>query len=525
MKRTCLATALGALALGGSCAVHAQSGPSGMFRSGVVTVEFTSDGKATFTNPRGLLIAAAYRVTADTIELRDEAGPAACPNEAGRYLWRIDGDSLRFRLIEDACGGRRAALATTWTRVASALVLTGATVIDGTGAAPRPGMTLVLRDGVIAALHPDGATPVPAGAEVSEAHGQWVIPGLIDAHVHVATDPNGPDRRDRVERRLRNALLGGIVAVRDMGGDARALADLSRAAVTGQIVAPLIRYSAIMAGPEFFTDPRVRASSAGVASGSAPWARAIRAEEDFRQIVAEAKGAGATGIKLYAELDSSRISKLSAEARRQGLSVWAHAAMNLATPSAIAAAGVQVMSHAVLLTREATSATAPGTGRPAFDYRVKADDAAIGRAIAALKRNGVVFEPTLFVFRAPAGAADTSLARRREERAAEFTRAVHEAGVPILAGTDGIGGDGDSDVPNIHDELALLVEKAGLSPMEALLAATATAAKVLGIDSTHGTIAMGKAADLVLLSADPIADIRNTRSIADVIQRGRIVRR
>ena len=525
MKLIRLSAALGAVVLGGSFVTHAQSGPSGMFRSSAVTVEFTSDGKATFTSPRGLLIAAAYRVMADTIQFRDESGPAACPNDVGRYLWRTDGDTLRFRLIDDPCAGRRSAFAATWTRVASALVLTGATVIDGTGAAARTGMTLVLRDGIIAALHADGTAPIPAGAEVRDARGQWVIPGLIDAHVHVATDPNGPDRRDRVERRLRNALLGGVVAVRDMGGDARALADLSRAAVTGQIVAPLIRYSAIMAGPEFFTDPRVRASSAGVALGSAPWARAVRPEEDFRQIVAEAKGAGATGIKFYADLDSARMARLSSEAKRQGLSVWAHAAMNLATPSAIAAAGVQVMSHSVLLTREATPPTAPGSGRPPFDYSIAGDDAAIRRAIGAMKQHGVLFEPTLFVFRAPPGAADTALARRREQRGAEYARAAHEAGVPILAGTDGLGGDADGDVPNIHVEMALLVEKAGLSPMEALVAATATGAKALGLADTHGTVVVGKAADVVLLGADPTADIRNTRNIVDVIQRGRYVRR
>ncbi len=525
MKRIRIATALGAVALGGSCAVHAQAGPDGMFRSTSITVEFTRDGKATFTNPRGVLIAAAYRVLGDTIQLRDESGPAACPNEVGSYLWRMQGDTLRFQLVNDTCDGRRSAFAAVWTRVASALLITGVTVIDGTGDAPRPGMTLVLRDGLIAALHPDGAMPIPAGADVRDARGQWIIPGLIDSHVHVATDPSGPDRRDRVEKRLRNALLGGVVAVRDMGGDARALADLSRAAATGQIVAPLIRYSAIMAGPEFFTDPRVRASSAGVALGTAPWARAIRPEDDFRQIVAEAKGAGATGIKLYADLDSARMAQLSTEAKRQGLLVWAHAAMNAAAPSAVAGAGVQVMSHSVLLTREATPPTLPGSGRTPFDYSVTADNAAIGRAIGAMKVHGVVFEPTLFVFRAPAGAADTSVARRREQRAAEFTRAARVAGVPILAGTDGIGGDGDSDVPNIHEEMALLVERAGLSAMDALVAATGTGAKALGMTSTHGTIAVGKAADLVLLRADPIADIRNTRAIEAVFQRGRLIRR
>ena len=525
MKRLRISIALGAVAFSGSCAVHAQTVPSGAFRSNTITVEFTSDGKATFANSRGVLIAAAYRVLGDTIQLRDESGPAACPNEVGRYLWRMQGDTLRFQLVDDTCAGRRSAFAGAWTRVASALVLTGVTVIDGTGGAPRPGMTLVLRDGIIAAMHPDGSAPIPPGAEVRDARGQWIIPGLIDAHVHVATDPNGSDRRDRVEKRLRNALFGGVVAVRDMGGDARALADLSRAAVTGQIVAPLIRYSAILAGPEFFSDPRVRASSAGVLLGTAPWARAIHPDDDFRQIVAEAKGTGATGIKLYADLDSTRIARASAEAQRQGLMVWAHAAMNATTPSAMAGAGVQVMSHSVLLTREATPPTPAGSGRVPFDYSVTADDAAIGRAIIAMKTHEVVFEPTLFVFRAPTGAADTSVARRREQRAGEFTRAARTAGVQILAGTDGIGGDGDGELPNIHEEMALLVEKGGLSTMEALIAATATGAKALGMTSTHGTIAVGKAADLVLLRADPIANIRNTRAIDVVIQRGRIVQR
>lgn len=524
MKRIRIAATFGAVALGGSCAVHAQSGLTGTFRSNAMTVDF-SEGKATFTNPRGVLISAAYRVFGDTIQLRDESGPAACPAEVGRYVWSVDRDTLRLRLLNDACAGRRAAFANGWARVASALVLTGATVIDGTGDAPRAGMTVVIRNGLIVALHADGAAPIPAGAEVRDARGKWMMPGLIDAHVHVATDPNGPDRRDRVERRLRNALLGGVVAVRDMGGDARALADLSRAASTGQIAAPLIRYSAIMAGPAFFDDPRVKASSAGVALGAAPWARAIRPNEDFRQVVAEAKGAGATGVKLYAELDSTRISRLAEEAKRQGMAVWAHAAMNLTPPSAIAGAGVQVMSHSVLLTREAAPPTASGSGRPPFDYSITADDAAIRRAINAMKRHRVVFEPTLFVFRAPPGAADTSMVRRREQRAAEFARAASEAGVPILAGTDGIGGDGDGDLPNIHEELALLVDKAGLSSMDALIAATATGAQALGLAATHGIIAVGKAADLILLDADPIADIRNTRKIADVVHRGRFIRR
>src|SRR5262249_17670999 len=148
----------------------------------------------------------------------------------------------------------------------------------------------------------------------------------IDAHAHNATEPSGDDRRSVVEARLKRTLRGGVVAVRDMGGDARALADLARAAAAGDIESPEIRYSAIMAGPDFFSDPRVLASSAGVKPGAAPWARALTDSTDLRQIIAEAKGTGATAIKMYADIGSELAKRATAEAKRQGLHVWAHLA-------------------------------------------------------------------------------------------------------------------------------------------------------------------------------------------------------
>jgi len=94
------------------------------------------------------------------------------------------------------------------------------------------------------------------------------------------------------------------------------------------------------------------------------------------------------------------------------------------------------------------------------------------------------------------------------------------ANVPITAGTDDIGTDAEGALPNIHEELRLLVERAGLPPLVALTAATRNAARALGIEATHGTIAEGKAADLVVLSADPAADIRHTRDIVYVFRAG-----
>mgnify|MGYP001079255673 CR=1 FL=1 len=405
------------------------------------------------------------------------------------------------------------------------LVLTGATLIDGTGAPPRPGMTLVLRDGRIEAIHEDGGAPLPDGARVLDLKRHWVMPGLIDAHVHLATNPRRQDRRERVERRLRNALRGGVVAVRDMGGDARALADLARAADAGEIEAPIIRYSAIVAGPGFFNDPRVLASSAGFEPGTAPWARAVTDETDLRQAIADARRAGVSAVKLYADLDATRVARVAEEAKRQGLRVWAHFSLMPARPSDIVAGGVNVASHATLLAWE-TAATLPTyEQRAAVDLSVTGEHPAVRAVLAEMKARDVLFEPTLFVFRADPSLPDTATPRHREALAAEMTRAAYAMGVRIVAGTDGIGSEEEGALPNLHEELRLLVERGGLRPMDALVAATRHAAEATGIEDTHGTIAVGKAADLLVLRADPTTDIRNTREIAYVIRRGQVLER
>jgi imidazolonepropionase-like amidohydrolase len=404
---------------------------------------------------------------------------------------------------------------------AAIVILTHATLIDMTGAPPRAGMTLVLQDGRIAAIYRDGAQPAPADATVRDLAGAFVLPGLIDAHVHNATEPSGDDRRGVVEARLKRTLHGGVVAVRDMGGDARALADLARAASAGDIESPEIRYSAIMAGPGFFTDPRVLASSAGVAPGTAAWARSLTDSSDLRQIIAEAKGTGATAIKMYADLGPAIAKRAAAEAKRQGLRVWAHLATFPAKPSDIVDAGVDVVSHALLVPFEVQPAI-DWKARRSVDLSIAPDDPRIQRLFAQMKSKKTIFDPTLFVYRATPSAADTSRAKRTERRAIDVVRSAHAAGVLIAAGTDGMLDDSGNELPNIHVELEMLV-RAGLSPLEALTAATRTNAAALGISATHGTIEVGKAADLLVLAADPLADIRNTRSISLVIRRGRIL--
>lgn len=397
------------------------------------------------------------------------------------------------------------------------LALTGLTVIDGTGAAARPGTTLLLEDGRIAAVYADGSRPLPGGAERLDLPGRYAVPGLIDTHVHLATDPSGTDGWDVNVRRLRNALLGGVTTVRDMAGDARALAGLARAAELGEIASPDIHYAALVSGPDFFRDPRVLAAARGVAPGQAPWARAVTPASNWPLVIAQAKGAGATGIKIYAALSAEPLPPLIAEAHRQGLRVWSHATLFPARPTDCVDAGVDVLSHAALLVWENARAVPDYTQRYHAAYDTASlNDPAFARLFHDMAARGTILEPTLFV---QALARDSSAF----VWAAAATRRAHQLGVAISAGTDTIGADQPGDLPNIHRELALLVERGGLSTMDALRAATSVAARAIGIQDRTGTLAPGKDADIVILARDPLADIHNTTSIVHVLKRGRLV--
>jgi imidazolonepropionase-like amidohydrolase len=310
-----------------------------------------------------------------------------------------------------------------------------------------------------------------------------------------------------------------------MAGDARALASLARDTKVGDIVGPAVYFSALFAGPDFFTDPRVVATSRGEIVGQVPWARAVTVRTDWRQAIAEARGTGARGIKLYADFAPDILRPLVAEAHRQGLPVWAHAALIPAYPHDLVSAGVDVLSHAPLLAREADSTPMSYRDRYRVNYAgVPVTHPAINRLIESMLAKHTIVEPTLFVF------FDADSVDARARWAAAITAELYRRGVPLAAGTDGIiGVEGDTlpsgpILPHLHDELELLVKQAGLSPAAALIAATGTAARAIGVDSMVGTIAPGKLADLVVLSADPLADIRNTRSIEWVMRGGKVYR-
>lgn len=398
---------------------------------------------------------------------------------------------------------------------AGRIVLAGVTLFDGTGRPARPNQSVLIEGERIAAIFPAGSRPPPAGATTYDLSGRHLIPGLIDTHVHVATDPSAEDSRARAERRLRGALRGGVTAVRDMAGDVRALASLQRDALLGEILSPDIYYAALFAGPSFFADPRTHDAARGSTPGQVPWMRAITDTTDIRQAVAEARGTGATAIKLYAALGGALAHRITAEAHAQGLMVWAHAALRPARPVDVVEAGVDVVSHASLAGLAMDSARrARAVGAPA-DGPLDLEDAGLDTLFSLMVRRHTVFEPTLLVFE-----DDPPVLRL----AGAVAKAAHRRGVTLVAGTDTLGSaDPDSlTLPSLHRELELLVTLAGLSPAEALESATRDAAAALGAQRIRGTIEVGKLADIVVLRDDPLHDIRHTRSIELVMKRGRV---
>ncbi|MGA1995505.1 MAG: amidohydrolase family protein [Bryobacteraceae bacterium] len=401
------------------------------------------------------------------------------------------------------------------------LVLTDANLVDGAGAPPRAHAQIVIAGERIQAIQ-DASAPPPAGAEIWNLHGMTVIPGLIDGHVHLT--PAASDRA--LWRTLRFGLMGGVTSVRDMGGDDIVLAEAARRAMPATVASPRIYYSTLVAGPQFFADPRPQAAAHGGVAGQVAWMRALTPDSDVRAIVAAGKATGAAGLKIYADLTAELVERAAAEAHRQGLRVWAHSAVFPARPSETVAAGVDVVSHSVYLGAEGMQQP-PASYEQArrgqgIDYASSpVDGDALTRLLRLMKERGTMLDETLFV---------TNTGKRGESDpiwlwTVAVTKRAHQFGIPLVAGTDHFGDPAHDHMPNIHRELQLLVEDCGLTPLEAIHAATAAAARAIGIDRDYGTLEPGKVADLAILRGDPSRNIRLTESVAAVMKAGVVYRK
>ncbi|MFY9621306.1 MAG: amidohydrolase family protein [Pyrinomonadaceae bacterium] len=408
------------------------------------------------------------------------------------------------------------------------LALTHVTLIDGNGGPPQADRTIVISGERIADIFPTGTKPLPRGATTMNLKGHFVIPGLIDSHYHFMI---GLRSKEAEEELRRFALMGGITTVRDLAGDAVALAELAKLAADGNVQSPRVYFSALMAGASHLSgDRRVDQVSRGLKRGEAPWARAITPETDIAKAVSEAKATGATGIKIYTDLSPEIVAKITTEAHRQGLKVWSHASIYPGRPSDAVRAGVDVISHSNLVIPE-TMAKVPeryAGSYPMLDYSTGIERKEISDLLALMLQKRTYLDPTLVVT-ARLGNGKPGDIFRDPKQMLEwtylFTLRAHIRKIPIVAGTDVFESPATRDFPNLHSEMELLVNKVGLTPLEAITTATRNGAQVLGIADSYGTIATGKIADLVILSADPSTDIRNTTRIEYVIKGGKAHKR
>ncbi|MGB0135434.1 amidohydrolase family protein [Dokdonella sp.] len=401
-------------------------------------------------------------------------------------------------------------------------------LIDGSGAAPRHVDRLVARDGVIELIGSAGQAPEPEPTarwtRVGLA-GAWVMPGLIDTHVHVARFPNAHVMAEKI---LGQSVRGGVTSVRDLTGDARALAEIERATGTGELVAPNIVFSALFGGPDIFARGPTAEMASGRPRGEAPWAHVVTEDSDLRQLIAEAKGSGTKNIKVYGDLTPDLAERLIREGTRQGMLSTAHATVFPARPGDLVDAGVGSLSHAPYLVWQAVETVPDDYGqRIAGPWNeIPANHPALLDLYKSMAKHGVTLDATLYVYKSMQsypGVPKMDWTEAAFKWGVQATRLANEAGVLVTTGTDWFEPRDDFELPHTHEELALLVEAAGFSPMQAIVAGTRNGAVALGLQKTHGTIEIGKVADLLVLDADPLEDIHNTTRIRFTVRNGLVV--
>lgn len=436
------------------------------------------------------------------------------------------------------------------------LAITHVTVVDVTGAGLVSDRTVVIEGGRIVAVTDAALATIPDQARVVEGRGKFLIPGLWDMHTH----PNDVSV-------LPLFVANGVTGVRVMWGNPplpsrspRFHFDIRDQINAGTLLGPrLVVASQIIDGAKPFWRGSV----------------AVATAEEGRQAVRDAKESGADFVKVYSYLSRENYLAIAAEAKVQGLPFAGHVpnAVSAREASDVGQKSIEHLhgieeacsSEADLILKELSETAAKEwSERLAINARLAPrvvatySDGVAAELFAHFKNNGTWVCPTLTVLRKTGLMNDATFTadprlkyippakrstwdpkndfrfktmkpedferwRMFYERGRLLVGKMHKAGVEILAGTDQ---ENPYCFPgfSLHDELGLLVG-CGLSPMEAIQTATINPARFLGQQETRGTVAAGLDADLVLLDADPLSDIANTRRINAVIVRGRLLDR
>jgi len=431
------------------------------------------------------------------------------------------------------------------------LVLTHVTVIDGGDAPPRRDMTVVIIGNRISEIDTTSQIVDPQNSQIIDATGKFLIPGLWDMHVH-------PDD----EQDLGLFIANGVTGIRIMWGSA-ANFEWRKDREAGKLLAPYMEIaSPLIDGPKPFWPGSVSVSS----------------DHEARAAVDTAKVRGADFVKVYTFLPREEFFAIAAEAKKQGIPFAGHVPMSVSALEA-SNAGMKSIEHLTGVMQACSTRSEElnkAAERDLEEHLRTGDRLFEGAQVHALrsqmfetyssekaselfdvfKKNGTWQTPTLTLWRMFSSINDTEFAndprlkfvavRDRQswnpatvskESVAENTAlskdefqqdlklvgAMKKAGVGILAGTD-TGNPYCIAGFTLHDELQLLV-RAGLTPLQALQAATVNPARFLGKEDDFGVLKVGRIANLVLLEANPLDNIANTTKIAAVILDGQFLTR